>query len=1236
MLLKQLIDNANPLAYWTGESYTVGNVFDEYSNYTLINTNATLGVAGGASTSLSSRAININGGYLRISDATFLNSKLVSRDVSIGFGFRVYNRTKDNPVTGFKPIISKWNPEQSFVIGFENGIIVAKVQTAGGLVELEFDYPDIIYNDRWNYVQFMIESGKFTLWVNGCPVSVTNSDAIITTSTSFFQIGGDSTEIMDKDVYVADISITDAMNEGFQRMLYSSPRTAHECVLNLNPTHYYNLLDAVTPDSPHVNLGSAGGYGYLTYTGTAPSKIKANIYTDEDTINMPEGCKLSIDTMPTPNLTSGFSMLVRGEPSSSGMTANNDPQHEHRIFDFRNNLSDNNGRFFVSYNLRSSDRFWGWVGYDATGTEITTTPTYSGVANPHFSYGTKLFTFESGDYRFDNTTYSEINDVNVHTDTVGYSLPLTVNHVDLWSNLAVNNVSLSYIALFDYTLPEECSMVIDPPKFKMIADYFLTKYPSELVWLLYGIGGSFTFDVNSGAGFDDPLNTTSGYSYVSGLYDPGHNRQNDFPRTISLPNTSAYIGGAVNDDNIDFNDPNGMTIYAFVWNRNSDTRYRWIYNTSDIDLEIWMNSREGVYSEGDVEVMYDKDVSDSHISTTTRNFIDNGFHLFAVTRDGLNLSIWADGEVVASKILATTPSYDVSNTTLRMHGGPLYVNDWGAFMTPFDATEMALLTYGFQDYISGQCTLNGVELPSVLLATDSHTGRVMKTEATDNDGEFKFFLPKSLDGETVTVLALAQDDNATNNVVAHGPYNLQTDYRKYSYELTTEDYDDMVLDMEPYAYYKMDETAGTTIADSSGNGRDGTANGGITLNQSGPSSSMKSIEFDGANGYIDLADGYDDLSNGFTFELWGRFSAFNSNSRIMDFSTTLGNGNYEILIANVGNTNALAIYINDSGGSPLYYLNESSIFNLDSWNHLTMRFSPDNELSFWVNGTKVGEISDSNPIPNTLRDVLFLGRSGWGLSDGYFEGFMSNVATYDSALSDEEIERHSARGFDIPVLTFKSLISRDNPFAYWTFDRLDQLTNQTDEFVTLTENGSSVIVKNALGLNTGVVGNNYLTTDDVSIDDNGDGWTVEFSMKTADTQVLAILLAEWDTGGGNVGTFKVQMNNSNLLSVHLNDDATQMVSTTLYNDDTWHHVVISNDGNGTTSLYVDGAVEDTISTAITYGTNDFSIGNSADGDASTATEAATYLDDVAIYKYGLNATRITEHYNQFVKKKVYQ
>lgn len=1224
MLLQQIVDNANPLAYWTGENFATGNVYDEYTNHTLINTNATLGVDGSPNPSLSGKSINLNGGHLQILDTTFTNDRLIARNISVQFGFRVYNRTKDNPITGFKPIISKWNPDQQWAIVFENGIISAKIQTTGGLVELDFDYPEIIYNDRWNFVQLQITSTGITLHVNGCGISSTNTDPLLTSTSSLMTIGGQSTETFGEDLYVADISITDAYDDEFARMMYVFPRTLEECVLNLNPTHYYDLLDAPAIDAPHVNQGSAGGYGYVVYSGVAPTKVKANTYMDEDAVNFPAGCKFVIDTIPAMNFTTGFSMIVRGAVTVGGMGSDNgNPQHEMVIMDARNSMLNNNGRFLLTYNLASSSReFFGWEGYDETGTEVTTDAPIEDSAHHHFDYGTKCFTFGGTDVDFLSTRYWETAQSGAWNNPLNYNPPISHNYLDIWSNVSINDVQVGHIAMFDYTLPLDSSATIQPPKFKMIANLMIDKY--DINWILHAMGGNLSYEV--GADINHPLDTTSGYSYTT-AYDPRDNRQNDFPRTISLPTTSSYVGGDTGDDDISF--ANGMTIYGFFWNRNPTTRYRMMHNTSELDFEVWMNSREGAFSYGDVEVMYDKDVTDSHLSTTTRAFVDNGYHFLTIVRDGNLLQIWVDGVVATAKVMVSVPSLDESNTTMRLTGGPLYVNEWGMFNGSFNETDIALIYYGFQDFIEGQCTLNGADLPSVLLATDAHTGRVMQTYSTDVNGKFKAFLPKSLDGETVTVLALAQNDNDTNNVVAHGPYNLQTTYRKYAYETTVESYTDMVLDMQPYAYYQMNETSGTTIVDSSGNGRDGTASGGITVDQDGPSSEMKALDFDGVDGYVDLPDGYEDFSGGFTFELWANITTITEWFRYFEMASGLEGVN-SFTFGNTGTSSTLYV----KNYNPTDEFQYSSGISVDAWQFFTVRYAPGGTTSLWINGIKVAEDNLSLPT-NITRDECFIGRETFA-GYGYLTGRVSNFASYDYALPDEEIERHSARGYELPVQTMKSLINQDAPTIYFTFDRLVELVNQTDQDVTWVQNGTFAFIKNALAINTGVVGNNYMTTDDVSLAATSNGWTIEFCFKSDGTQVAAILVAEWDTGGTDTGTFKIQLNNSNLISVHINNAATQMASTTAYNDDTWHHVVVVNDGADGLTLYVDGASEDTLSSSMTYGLHDFSIGNSADGDVSTATEAATYLDDLAIYNYALNPTRITEHYNQFIKKKVYQ
>ena len=145
---------------------------------------------------------------------------------------------------------------------------------------------------------------------------------------------------------------------------------------------------------------------------------------------------------------------------------------------------------------------------------------------------------------------------------------------------------------------------------------------------------------------------------------------------------------------------------------------------------------------------------------------------------------------------------------------------------------------------------------------------------------------------------------------------------------------------------------------------------------------------------------------------------------------------------------------------------------------------------------------------------------------------------------------------------------------------------------------------------------------------------IEVCIKTGSTQNGAIIVGEWDMSGDS-GTYKLQLNNSNLLSFHINNGATQLVSTTTYNDDEWHHVVIIESG-GTLYLYVDGALEDSLASTITYGLFPMSVGNASDGQASYATSAPTYVDDLAIYEYAISSGTVTEHYNQFLKKKVYQ
>ena len=1229
MILKQVIDNLSPLTYWTGESYTSGNIFDEYSNHSIVSTGLTLGEVGSSNPNLSSRAINLNGGYGEVVDTSFTNDNLANRNLSISFNFRIPNRDSSNPIIGTKTIVSKWVPDMNYAITMDSGIISAYVLTNSGTVSLDFDFPEIIYNNRWNSCCLQILPDEINLIVNGCVITVSNSDVISVNTTNNFTVGGYGGDAFTEDFLISDLAVlSGAVNSLGGRLIYIAPRDTKSRWLDFNPEHLYNLAETSDIDEPKLNYGKAGGNGYIQYTGVKPTIIQSNQFVESKVVNMTEGSKVVVDNPPsTVDLSQGFSFLYQGRLTKIGMTSSSAPQHALKFVDFKTNPNNDNGRFYVSMNRFGSNYWTACEGFDSSGTSIFESAYVAGDVSNHDTFGTKSFIFKSGDIDISHVEYPSQDVADPYTRTVSYDLPEPVSYMDIFSNTSTNGThEVSYVGVFLHALPEDAPLAIGEIKSLTLSKFWSNiAYPNNYTWIYYAYNDSnLRYDFNTW----QPT-SSSNEVYINGVIDPNYNRQNQFQRVISLVDSSSYIGGSTTVD-VNYNG-SGFTQWCYIWNRNTQDRYRIIHNTADVDFEVWMNSRNGVFSYGDVEVMYDKDISDSHISTNTRQFVDDGFHFFTFVRNGLNIEIWIDGLKVASKVMASLPELRTFNSAMRLYGGPAYFSFWAIFDVAMNEAEIAFATFGLRDFIEGQCTLNGLPLESRLLITNPDNGTVLDVVPTDDNGRFKAFLPKGIDGESVTVLALANDDNVTNNIPVHGPYNLGTDYRKYVYELTVDDYDDMVLDYEPASYYRMNDTT-TTISDSSGNSSDGTIFGTYTLDEDGPFGDEKSISFTGVDGYIDLPDGYSDHSNGFTFEGWVRWDSFSESfSRLFEFATAVDSDNAIFSGHNSTNSNILAETRN--GGSTLTTITSSSPgFTLGTWQHFVFRISPDGTYSLWLNGTKINELVGSVP-PTVLRTLNYFGRSTYA-TDGYYNGAMSNFALYDYALPDEEIERHNARGFEQSVLTMKSLILSGNPALYFTFDRLKGLNDSSGNELTFTEVGSTSIVKNALALNAGVVGNNYLTTNDYQMLPSTDGWAIEVCIKTGSTQNGAIIVGEWDMSG-DTGTYKLQLNNSNFLSFHINNGATQLVSTTTYNDNEWHHVVIIESG-GTLYLYVDGALEDSLASTITYGLFPMSVGNASDGQASYATSAPTYVDDLAIYEYAISSGTVTEHYNQFLKKKVYQ
>ncbi len=1244
MQIKQIIEQASPLAHWTAERYNPSNVFDEQETWTLVNNNAILGEGGHDNHNFANRSINLRGGHLQVLDATFGESSVAVGNFRIQFSFKVPGRTVDTPISGFKPLIQKWSPEQEYMVGFENGHLVAKVQTASaGLIEIDFPYDRIIYNDRWVHVELRVTATTVYLYVNGIVIEQAYTGGINTSSNSLFTVGGISGEQFGEDVLINDIAfLQDSANAYYDNLSYIMPRSNIEMWLNLAPAYYFPVVDMPDILKAIPNLGYAGGSGYIVYdpAGDLPYKRSQKTTSSKQTVRMPANSWFHID-QPDIELdqNEGFSFAFTGDYDEPESTS--EASHNFRIADMRNNDADDNGRFLFSYNYNSSSsrRYFGYRMHSASGTvdsEVSNYLTYNESADLHYLYGTRLLSFEGGVFdsminvEWDNNTTQSFNNMAY---TWNKSLPFAVNR--FWYNTGTGGSTssdLAEFAIFNYKVPQHAIWSITTPRFQLLANFLNTKY-SDLAWWAYGFADTSYNNINQiNTRTSGPYTTVSGHTYATALLDPNYNRQNQWIGASYLAAPGSYTGGSTIQDDIDI-EATDFTINIFVWNRNTTNRELFMYNTSGLDLEVQMNSRDGVFSYGDIEFSADRMAAGQTLSTHSQTFIDDGFHMLTLIRRGFVLEIWVDGELETSLITNAVIDFDDTNSTHRVYGGPLYFNDWSIWMhNAWEANDIELAYAGFKDVLRGQCTLDGSPLPSNLLMTTTHDGEIVTQHSTGADGRFDIRLPKSINNHQMSILAIAQDDNASNNVVVHGPYNLNTVYSKYVDEQFEQTLSDMILDMEPYAFYPMDETAGTTIADGSGNGRDGTTVGGITLAQDSFSTDTTAIDFDGVDGHIDLPDGYNDLTNGFTVEAWAKTDSFGFFERM--FSAGIGaSANSEVYLANGNNNGDLYLATTNSAGNDnIGLVLDTGAVSTSIWMHLAGRVAPDGTYSLWVNGIKVAE-EMGQALPDVgLRAFNYIARSG--AANQFFDGALSNVATYDHPLSDEDIEKHAKRGFELTMPTMESAIRQDSPDVYFPFDRTNTYAEAIDGDITLVQNGSFHVNKNALVINRDAIANNWLSGA-YRISPGTERFTVEFSFKTNVTNTDAVIVSEW-TQATDTGLYKFQIDASNKFKLFVVNNTTVIESTTLYNDNEWHHVMGVYDGN-TLRLYVDGVEEDSLGVSITqFNQYDTAIGNTSDGSVSHHMEDTAYIDDVAIYSHELGAVRVAEHFARFQKKKVYQ
>jgi hypothetical protein len=216
-------------------------------------------------------------------------------------------------------------------------------------------------------------------------------------------------------------------------------------------------------------------------------------------------------------------------------------------------------------------------------------------------------------------------------------------------------------------------------------------------------------------------------------------------------------------------------------------------------------------------------------------------------------------------------------------------------------------------------------------------------------------------------------------------------------------YQDEVLADNPVAYYRFEETSGTTANDSSPNANDGTYMNGVLLDQPSAPALGRSARFDGLDDFVSTAR---TVATDFTLELWIYSKA----------SSPTGSASYEgdgLLWSDVGggaNDFTMAI-LNDRlsffAGDIETTVTSANVINDARWHHLVVTRALGGSTQIFVDGVVRGTMPSGNSPLDANPEIAI----GANVLDGrFFDGLIDEVAYYPSVLSAARIQAHFLAG----------------------------------------------------------------------------------------------------------------------------------------------------------------------------------------------------------------------------------
>lgn len=438
-------------------------------------------------------------------------------------------------------------------------------------------------------------------------------------------------------------------------------------------------------------------------------------------------------------------------------------------------------------------------------------------------------------------------------------------------------------------------------------------------------------------------------------------------------------------------------------------------------------------------------------------------------------------------------------------------------------------------------------------------------------------------------------------------------------------------------YWAMNEATGTVAMDSSGNGNSGTISGATW----GTGKRGQSLNFDGSDDYMSISDANAlDLSTQGTLSIWAKsdrsMPSDDTNYYYRNFISKSYGGSTATVVYSFHwhGTNTLSelrMCISTGAALTCQTYNVGSL-TIGAWYNFVVTWDTTaNSLIFYVNGSNVSSLTNTNPAQNSATP-LYVGGCTFGCaSNQNWDGQLDDARVYNRALSATEIANLYKQN-ETKINSSQNDKLTNGLVGLWSFNGTDIIGSTAYDRSTNANNGTiygTTKMAGKVGQGLYFDGDDYIeAAHTASMDVTA--LTIAMWIKTPTSLCSGVAcfraLLSKQGADRDYNLYTYSSDGTNITHMHMSSarfGVTMPALTTAYKPGEWHHVAFTVDASGNYVHYSDGV--SFASGAITAGANANSNYPIWIGRADNYYN--DIIDEARVYNRALSASEIKQLYN---------